>query len=156
MKKFRFTLQAVLTLRQRAEQAALESYGRALRARAAAQPPLAEVAAELPAVWALWRAQLDGGCPAAEAAQTRSYCGALEERKTKCEAALHLAERELDAASRTLLKARQGREAVEQLQSAQHERHARALRLEERKEIDDLVNRRLPQVLADDLSQNRN
>ena len=94
--------------------------------------------------------------PAAEAAQTRGYCGGLEERKTKCEAALHLAERELDATSRTLLKAWQGREAVEQLQSAQHERHARALRLEERKEIDDLVNRRPPVGLVENSPQNWN
>src|SRR6185436_18232796 len=47
MKKFQFKLQAVLTLRQREEQVALEGYSRALQSRQAAAERLAEIERDL-------------------------------------------------------------------------------------------------------------
>jgi flagellar biosynthesis chaperone FliJ len=112
MKRFAFKLEAVLTLRQRTEQAALEKYSRAIQHRQACAGRVAEAEMELSETRRQWLNLLADGCPAARAAQMLSFCHQLEERKR------------------------------------QRERYDRQLRDEERKLIDDLVNRRSPISLA--------
>ena len=65
MKAFRFTLEAVRTLRQRQEQEAQEQYAQALLARQQALNRLDAVQRELNAGFAELRAQLAKGCAAA-------------------------------------------------------------------------------------------
>jgi flagellar FliJ protein len=144
MKRFEFKLQAVLTLRQRAEQAAIEKYSRAIQHRQKVAEQMAESEMELSEGRRQWLNDLADGCPAVRAAQMLGYCHLLEERKRQCEQALHLADVELNQASQTMLLARQQREAVEKFLSRQHERYDRQLMEEERKMIDDLVSRRPP------------
>ena len=144
MKRFEFRLQAVLTLRQRSEQAALEKYGRAIETRQAAADRLSALDLELCDARRSWLNALADGCAAARAAQMLAYCHLLEERKRQCEQTLHLADVELNQASQKMLQARQQREAVENVLAHQRERHDRDLQDEERKLIDDLVNRRPP------------
>jgi flagellar protein FliJ len=144
MKRFEFKLQAVLTLRQRAEQTELEKYSRAIQTRQAAAERLAESEMELSEGRRLWLNALADGCPAVRAAQMLGFCHLLEERKRQCEQALNLADIELNHASQRMLLARQEREAVEKFLSRQRERYDRQLRDEEQKMIDDLINRRLP------------
>jgi len=144
MKRFEFKLQAVLTLRQRSEQAALEKYGRAIQARQAAADQLSAMDFELCEARRSWLNALADGCAAVRAAQMLGYCHLLEERKGHCEQALHLADVELNQASQKMLYARQQREAVENVMARQRERHDHDLRDEERKLIDDLVSRRSP------------
>lgn len=144
MKRFEFKLQAVLTLRQRAEQTALEKYSRALQHRQAAANRLEEAEMELSEARRQWLNALADGCPAARAAQMLTFCHAIEERKQQFEQTLTLAEVELNQASQKMLFARQQREAVETFLSRQRDRYDRALREEERKMIDDLVSRRSP------------
>ena len=156
MKKFFFTLQAVLTLRQRAEQKALENYSRALLARDDAVKKLTGLERELAAGWELLRQQLSDGCQGARAAQTKASCAVLEEQKKTSEHALQQAERDLNAASHAMLHARQHREAAEKLQCAQRESYDREVRAEERKEIDDLVSRRARTSASFKLSENWN
>jgi len=142
MKKFQFKLQAVLTLRQRAEQIALENYSRALLARQAAIDKLADMERALSRSTADLRGQLAKGSAAAEVNQTQDYCRFLGEKKLRCEQALGQAELELNQALHKMVSARQDREAVEHYLDAQRQRHDRALLAEERKMIEDLVQRR--------------
>jgi len=142
MKRFEFKLQAVLTLRQRTEQAALEKYGRAIQHRQTTAAKLADAEMELSEARRLWLNELADGCPAVRAAQLLAFCHHLEEYKRQCEQTLNLADVELNQASQRMLLARQEREAVEQLMTRQRERHDRQAREEEQKLIDDLVNRR--------------
>ena len=144
MKRFEFKLQAVLTLRQRAEQTELEKYSRAIQSRQAAADRLAEAEMELSEGRRLWLNALADGCPAVRAAQMLGFCHLLEERKRQCEQTLNLADVELNQASQRMLFARQQREAVENFLSRQRERYDRQLLEEEQKMIDDLVNRRQP------------
>lgn len=144
MKRLEFQLQAVLTLRQRSEQAALKQYGRAIQARQAAADQLPAMELELCEARRSWLNALADGCAAVRAAQMLGYCHLLEERKLQCEQALHLADVELNQASQRMLQAREQREAVEKIVARQRERHDRDLRDDERQLIDDLVNRQSP------------
>jgi flagellar FliJ protein len=142
MKKFQFKLQAVLTLRQRAEQSALEAYSRALLVRKTAMTKLAETEKHLARAWADLRQQLAEGCAAARAQKAQEYCRLLGQQKQKGEQLLSQAEVELNRAFQKMILARQDRETVEQHLAGQRERHDRALLAEERKLIEDIVQRR--------------
>ena len=142
MKRFEFKLQAVLTLRQRAEQGALAQYARAIQHRQAVVARFEEAEMALSEARRQWLNVLADGCPAARAAQVLGYCHLLEERKRQCEQTLNLAEVELNQASQRMLHARQHREAVETFHEGQRERYDRKVREEEQKLMDDLVNRR--------------
>lgn len=149
MKRFEFKLQAVLTLRQRAEQGALAQYARAIQHRQAVVARFEEAEMALSEARRQWLNVLADGCPAARAAQVLGYCHLLEERKRQCEQTLNLAEVELNQASQRMLHARQQREAVETFHEGQRERYDRKVREEEQKLMDDLVNRRpVTQVLG--------
>jgi flagellar export protein FliJ len=89
-----------------------------------------------------WLNALADGVPAARAAQMLGYCRLLEERKRQCEQTLELADVDLNRSSHAMLQARQQREAVETLMAHQRERYHRRANDEERKLIDDLINRR--------------
>ena len=133
MKRFEFKLQAVLTLRQRAEQVALEKYSRAIQHRQAAAHKVTEAEMELSESRRQWLHALADGCPAVRASQMLEFCHSLEERKRQCEQTLHLADVELNQASQRMLQARQDREAVEVYLTRQRELHDRGLLDEERK-----------------------
>ena len=144
MKRFQFKLQAVLTLRQRAEQTALENYSRAIQARQTAAGRVAESEMQLSEARRQWLHELADGCPAARAAQSLEFCRVLEDRKGQCDRALNLADLDLNRASQAMLLARQQREALEKLLARQRANHERHLRDEERRLIDDLIGRRPP------------
>jgi flagellar export protein FliJ len=144
MKRFTFKLQAVLTLRQRAEQAALEKYARAIEHRQACAASMADVEMELSEARRQWLNALADGVPAVSAAQMLGFCHLLEERKRQCEQTLDLADIELNRSSQGMIQARQQREAVETLMARQRERYDHLVVEEERKMIDDLINRRPP------------
>jgi flagellar export protein FliJ len=144
MKRFAFKLQAILTLRQRAEQAALEKYARAIDHRQTCAVRLGEEEMELSEARRQWLNALADGVPAVRAAQMLGFCHLLEERKRQCEQTLELADIELNRSSHAMLLARQQREAVETLMARQRERYDQQMIDEERKMIDDLINRRPP------------
>src|ERR1041385_3159044 len=144
MKRFEFKLQAVLTLRQRAEQIALEKYSRSIQQRQSAADRLAETEMELCDSRRQWLNALADGCPAGRAAQMLGFCHVLEERKKRCEASLHQADVDLSQSSQKMILARQQREAVEKFLARQRERHERQLLNEELKRIDELSHRPPP------------
>lgn len=144
MKRFQFKLQAVLTLRQRAEQTALEHYSRAMLARHAAMARLTEAERELSRAWKDLRQRMTGGCPAGEAQQRQQFCHLLDDRRRQCEQALSQAEVQLNQAFQKMLLCRQDREVIEQYLADQRQQHDRALLAEERKILEDLARRRDP------------
>jgi flagellar export protein FliJ len=153
MNRFEFRLQAVLTLRQRAEQEALEIYGQAIRHRAAVAEQLRVQELDLCEHRRRWLNEMTEGCPAIRAAQTLTYCHTLEERRNQADRELQQAEIRLSEASQRMLSARQHREAVENLFHQQQAAHEALVRLEEQKMLDDLVGRRAPISVASRLIQ---
>ncbi|HWD18206.1 MAG TPA: flagellar FliJ family protein [Verrucomicrobiae bacterium] len=144
MKAFRFTLEAVHTLRLRQENDALEQYSRALLIRQQALAALETVRDRIQANWVEMRQLLAGLCAAAQMRQLQDFHRALEQRQQECVAALRAAERSVHAASQNMLLARQQREIVDSYRDKQIARHQRAEAREEQKVIDEFAGRRSP------------
>jgi len=143
MKVFRFSLEAVRTLRQRKEQEAMEQYSRALLARQQVLDLLEAIEERISRNFARMRELLAGGCSAGQAAQAQSYHRSLEKHRDDCVAALGLAERRVQAAFKAMLAARQRREAVEVYRDKQRAAHSRLEWREEQKIQDEFALRRV-------------
>ena len=143
MKAFRFTLEAVRTLRQRKEQEALEQYARTLLARQQVLDLLEATEQRINRDFARMRQLLAGGCSAGQASQAQSYHGSLEKHRDDCVAALGLAERRVQAAFQEMVAARQRREMVEVYRDKQRAAHSRLEWREEQKIQDEFGLRRV-------------
>jgi flagellar export protein FliJ len=143
MKAFRFTLEAVRTVRQRQENEALELYARALLARQQAQDLLVAIHQRIGEDFALMRPLLAGGCTAAQATQAQNYHLSLEKLRDEYEVSLGQADRRVKAASQAMLAARQQREIVDVYRKKQHAVHQRAELREEQKIMDEFAIRRV-------------
>jgi flagellar export protein FliJ len=134
MKAFRFTLQAVQTVRHRQEQQAMETYVHALLARQKAQEEMNRL--------------LSAPCAATPLAQVSQYERALEGRQAEQALAVALAERRVQNALQAMLAARQRAKMVGNLRAKQLDRHQRAEWREDQKLLDDLASRRGRPILA--------
>jgi flagellar export protein FliJ len=143
MKAFRFTLEAVRTLRQRQEREALEDYIRALLARQKALNVLEEIDQSIGRDFAEMRQLLAGSCTAVRAAQAQNYHRSLEIKRDEAAAALAQAERRVNEASQAMLVARQQREMVDVYREKQHALHQRLEMREEQKIMDEFAIRRV-------------
>ncbi len=141
MKRFHFSLAAVLTVRQSAENAALKSYAEALLAKRRAFARVDAIHRELADNWAQIRAALASGSVAAKVGQLRKYTSFLEEELARREEALSEAERQVSVALQKMLGARQQRQAIETFRENQRAQYDRDLRREEQKFLDDLARR---------------
>jgi flagellar export protein FliJ len=143
MKAFRFTLEAVRTLRQRQEHEALEDYIRALLARQQALTRLEEIDQRIGHDFAQMRQLLAGGCTAAQASQAQNYHSSLQQMRDEGAAALGQAERQFNDASQAMLAARQQRETVDIYREKQQAVHQRLELREEQKIMDEFATRRV-------------
>jgi flagellar export protein FliJ len=143
MKAFRFTLEAVRTIRQRQENEALEFYARALLSRQHALASLEAIHHRIAEDFARMRQLLAGGCTAAQAAQAQNYHRSLEKMREEAVGALEQAERRVNAASQAMLIARQQREIVDVYREKQQAVHQRAELREEQKTLDEFALRRV-------------
>jgi flagellar export protein FliJ len=143
MKAFRFTLEAVRTLRQRQEQEALETYARALLARQQMLDLLEDMDYASGAILRRCEQLMAGRCTAAQAAQARNFHSLLEKKREDCLAALGQAERRVNAASQAMLAARQQREMVDVYREKQQAAHQRLESREEQKILDEFAIRRV-------------
>lgn len=148
MKPFRFTLEAVATVRKRVEGNALESYAQALLFRRRAMMDLEAVQKDLEAAWASLRKALTGGCAAARMAQLREHSQMLETRRETRQTALQQAERAVSQTLQQMLAARQQRKAVDSYRGQQRGRYDRALARETQKFLDELATQRAAPALA--------
>jgi flagellar FliJ protein len=143
MKPFRFTLQALLTLRRGAEQVALEKYAGALLARRSALETCEKLRQERSHWWAKGREALNRGCSAAAVERWRASDRQLSERSERAEAVLAQAEVLTNQTLQNMLLARRDREAVEKHLLRQRSNYTRELNREEQKLLDDLATRHL-------------
>ena len=148
MKRPSFPLQAVLTLRLRAEQLALEHYARTVRAKKSAEDAVAAAEQEVADARRRWLNAMADGCPAVRAAQMLEWCHFVAKRREQAGQALRLADVECNQGSHALMQARQQREVVEKYLGNQEDRYERDVEREDRKVMDDLVQHRVSSPLA--------
>jgi flagellar export protein FliJ len=148
MKPFRFTLQALLLLRQRQERAATERYAAALLTRRKAGEALSAVEDEMSRASAEFAARAEAGAPAADLAKRQEHFRALETRHARAAQALEAAERAVTPALQQMLEARRQREVVEECREKQRERHQREIQRLDDKLQDEFALRRVATVLA--------
>ncbi|MGA2863787.1 MAG: flagellar export protein FliJ [Verrucomicrobiota bacterium] len=141
MKAFRFRLQAVLTLREQAEQTAQQVCAGACVALDQAAARLRSAEAEIAANDQLWRARLAAGLRAEELEQWRLYAGLLYDRRTRMARELAQAREQLEEARRQLLLATRRRETLERLRHRQRRMHDYEAARAEQKLLDELSKR---------------
>jgi flagellar FliJ protein len=142
MKKFQFKLQAVLIVRQRAEQVALELYGRAVLNRQEAMRMLTEIEHRLVKMRQEWQEQMRAGCSGGHLREAQGFDQVLEVERQRRDRVLARAEIEVNQAFLKVVRSRQQREMVETHRAHQRSRYDQAVGVEERKEIDDMINSR--------------
>jgi flagellar export protein FliJ len=142
MRRFRSTLQALLTVRQRQERLAMERYSEALQARQRAATALSTADQVRVQAGEVLNQRLASGMQAAEAMREQSHYKVLESRRDAAQNALTVAENGIPPALKGMLNARQQREAVEECITRQRERHQRDQQNQERKLLDELALRR--------------
>ncbi|HEX4119654.1 MAG TPA: flagellar export protein FliJ [Verrucomicrobiae bacterium] len=142
MKAFRFTLEAVRTVRQRRENEALEKFAQALLARQVIVDLLESIDERLAESRGQIRKLLAEGCGAAHATHAYESHSALEKRREECVVSLGQAERRVNTASQAMLAARQQREIVDVYCEKQKARHAKLESREEQKLLDEFASRR--------------
>ncbi|MGE3311696.1 MAG: flagellar export protein FliJ [Limisphaerales bacterium] len=148
MRRFRSTLQALLTVRQRQERLAMERYSEALRARQKAVAALAASDQERRLAGDVLNQRLSTGVQAAEALSGQLHYRTLESRREAAQQALVTAENAIAPALQAMLHAKNQREAVEECIERQRERHRRDQEYSERKLLDELAQRRTSPVRA--------
>ena len=139
MKPFRFTLQAVLTVRLHRETKALEAF-------AFAQAQLERIAArfqqiqkEIDDAFECRRDALKSAASSEDLQQMQQGIRALQENSRRCRAELEKAQVIVEEKSRILLQARQEREVVEKVHQRQLTRHRLQATRMEQKGLDDLA-----------------
>ncbi|MBL9137200.1 MAG: flagellar export protein FliJ [Verrucomicrobiales bacterium] len=148
MKKFRFTLQALLTVRQRQEHLAMERYAAALAQRRRAMELLAIANTEVVDAAQAWQSRVNGGLMAAELVQRAEHLRVLEFKRNQAAVASASAERAVDPALNAMLEARRQRELVEQCEQQQRLRHQREAARQDSKVQDELAQRRVAPALV--------
>lgn len=142
MKQFRFSLQALLTVRERTEQIALENYSNALCARRRALENAALVQKEQADSWQYRRNQMRQPCSAGTLVQWHTCDNQLTERRKIADEAVVQAEESTVKALEQMLVARRNREAVQKYLERQRSEYARKLSREEQSSLDELGQRR--------------
>jgi flagellar export protein FliJ len=141
MKAFRFRLQAVLTLREQAEQDAQHRCARACAAVDQAAACLHAADAAIAAADQLRRARLAAGLRAEELEQSRLYAARLHDHRTRMARELAQARQQLEQASHQLLLATRQRETLERLRRRQHRIHDYEAGRAEQKILDEFSQR---------------
>jgi flagellar protein FliJ len=141
MKRFRFSLESVLTLRQRREQTALEQYGRAVSARQQAVETLRVARAEWETICRVRTTLLKSEAVAGELARAQEYCRAKEDNVARREQEALRAQRVVEQTWEKLLETRRAREVVDKYGQRQRESYDRSCQREEQKAIDEMAQR---------------
>jgi flagellar export protein FliJ len=140
MKPFKFTLEAVRTLRTRQEKNALEQYSNAVQAREQVLSFLWKARAELEKTFQE-RLDLSEGAPASALAHIEQWTGEVAAREKECLHNVQLATMRVETTWQNLMVARQEREIVEKYLDRQRQDYDRALDREEQKCLDELAGR---------------
>jgi flagellar export protein FliJ len=140
MKNFKFSLQALMTLREREEQTALQDYGRSLRNLEEARRKLEQAQSELAQAQARVQERFLCAGPAVELAQLQEFCASMEKKNRECEYMVKVAQNKSQQAFTRLVAARQAKTVVTKYFETQKKRHQEQRRKYEQKALDDMVN----------------
>jgi flagellar export protein FliJ len=138
MKPYRFRLQAVLTLREHAEQDAQRQCASAYAVVEHAVARVSAVEAEIDTAEQAYRAQLTSLPRAGDVEHSQLYALLLHERRCQTGRELAEARRRADDARRRLLLAMQKREALERLRRHQLRVHDTLAARAEQRDLDEL------------------
>lgn len=142
MKPFKYSLQAVRTLREQQEQTALHDYGRSLRATEQAAEKLASAQQALEAVWAELKSRFAHHGTAEDLARLQAYSQTVEKRRAECERAVQIANQKVRESFVKLVAARQAAAVLDKHFANQKRHHQHEQRRHEQKILDDLAGRR--------------
>ncbi|MSU61733.1 MAG: hypothetical protein EXS31_04945 [Pedosphaera sp.] len=148
MKSFRFSLQALLTLRQRQENIAQEEYARTLRSQRSAESSLDQADRAMTAGWAALSQMVENGCTVADITRQRDYCRLLAEQRDDAIKGVEVAKLHAKLAMQLMLDARRQRELVDKTRDKQHDRHLRLVQVAEHKFNDEMAARRVMPMLS--------
>jgi flagellar export protein FliJ len=138
MKRFRFSLQSLQTLRQQQEQKALECYGQAVRYRESAARALSQAESRQARARTEWCVQATHGCAAAQMNHWQRYTEELERQSQACRISLVKAEQETTRLHKAFLAARQAREIVDKFHDHRWHDHQQEQRKEEQQMLDEI------------------
>lgn len=155
MKRFRFTLPALKTLRERREQEALENYAKAIRIQRQAETELAQSRQDLETAQEERQTRLNQGVTAIETVHILAYCQRLQLVCRDKENALARANLFVRQKWDLLLVARQKREVVDKFFERQKSRHQMESRREEQKMLDELSGHEPESALSISLTVNQ-
>jgi len=141
MKSFKYSLQAVRTLREQQEQLALQNYGRALRAAEQATEKLLAVKKELEEAWAELQSRFAQASTVEELSRVQAYSQTVEVRRAECERQVLAAQRKVGDCFQKLVAARQAAAVLDKHFEKQKRLHQRQHRRHEQKTLDDLAGR---------------
>ena len=113
MKSFRFSMQALLTLREQSEQAAQRHFAQTLSACETIARRLQAVQAELQQLWNRCRTELQAAVCVQEIERLHAYGRWLEERQLALEKEWRAARQAMETARQHMIRATQQREVME-------------------------------------------
>jgi flagellar export protein FliJ len=142
MKAFKFTLQALRTLREQQEQKALQDYGKALTAQERAVSRMDSARRELEESMAHFQVRVVEGGPAQSLSQLQDWNQALERQCQACEHAAKVARNQARLAFARLLSARHATAVINKLYEEQQRRYRREQRRHQQKVLDELASQR--------------
>ncbi|HTI70339.1 MAG TPA: flagellar export protein FliJ [Candidatus Limnocylindria bacterium] len=143
MKPFQFKLAALLTIRQKEEQAKLELYAKAMQTRQVALEARNAVERAVEVLRDEVRQSMRLGCSANVLSQFQGYGLRLSDDLRAANERLAATERSLAAALGQLQVARRGRETVEKFQERERAVYDREVLVEEQKLLDEMALRRI-------------
>ena len=141
MKRFQFTLEAVRTVRQQAEQRAWLNYARLVRRHQQEEQRLRQAEQDARAAWHEARERMGSGIAGLELERLSAYARLAEQRRRNCAAAVAASHRALEEGMRQCREARQHCEVVEIYYRKQLGNYQRAEFLEDQKLLDEMGQR---------------
>lgn len=141
MKRFQFSLQPVLTLREQKEQQAQQVYAQAVRVCEDIASRIQLLRQEIEACWATEREELLAGTSALVLAQGHAFLCALEDRQKTLNAELKAARARAQQAWQALVVATRDRDALDHFRDKMFSAHQRNAAREEQKFLDELAGR---------------
>jgi flagellar export protein FliJ len=141
MKRFRFALESVRTLREQKEREAQQRYAERVRACQAAATRLQVLELERESCWRLVREQVLARTTAQALAHSGAYAGAIEERRQQAQADLRAAQQRLEEAQAVLNRASRDHDGMKRHRDKLLRAHRRAEERGEQKFLDELGGR---------------
>lgn len=138
MRRFHFSLQALQTLLEQKEQAALLRYLRLVSATKRLQQQVQEIRSRLATLCGDLRVRLDSGCPAIELNRLQDYCQSVKQSLAGREKELQGSRKQCESAMNSLLAARKSNAVVRRYHELQKERYDRVCQKHEQKFLDEL------------------